>query len=258
MAVNPLTAISLNAPMTLALPRQDNDALHGLPYAFLPAALRGYHGFAMDMAYWPGPVAEGTDAGITLAGVTGVATITRVATAGLSTIRLTTEALADANATLEFPGQWGYSTTRKLWLMTRIAVSDADDMDFHFGLGTPGVTDWVNALPTEGIFFALAEGAATVNFVRRDNGNSTVQHTAITTLADNTFMWLGFMIENGYIRPFYGTDIRQLTFGTASNSTTNTPDDAADELSIIYNVETGAGQADYVEIDDLIVCQQVP
>lgn len=252
-------AVGLNLPMTLVRPTQGNDPLHGLPYHLASelAGLQGYAGFAMNMAWWPGPVAEGTDGGITLAGVTGAATVVRAAIAGRSTIRLTTEAAADANATLLFPGQFGYSTTRKLWLMARVAVSDADDMDFHFGLGTPGVSDWVNALPTEGIFFALTEGAAVVDFVRRDNGTSTVQHASIATLADDTFIWLGFVIDKGYIKPFSGTSLNSLTWGTASNSLTNTPDDAGDELSVAFNIETGNGEADYVEIDELLVCQEV-
>lgn len=230
-----------------------------LPWQLLASinSISGVRGMAMDMTYYPGPTAEGTDAGITLSGVTGVATVTRTAANNTGgTIRLTTGAALDANANLEIPLQLGVVTDQELWCFARLAVSDADDMDMHFGLGTPGTTDWVAALPAEGLFFVLTEGAATVDFVRRDASTSTEQASDLVTLADDTFVILGFHRNTaGVLTPYSGTNAFNLTASTASNSTTNLPDDAADELSLFFNVETGASQADYVEVDWVIAAQ---
>lgn len=247
-----------NLPLLFNHPKGLRNPFHGLPinYAMEVGDLTGYQGFATDFARWDGPIAEGTDAGIILTGVTGVATVTRIAVRNFTGIRLNTEAILDANATLEWPMQFGYSSVRKLWVAARIRISDVNDIDVHFGLGTPGTPDWVNALPVEGLFFAVDELDATgaVNFVRRDASVSTVQHTAMTTLADNTFIILGFIVDElGYLRPFYGADIHNLTFGTASASTTNMPDDSTDELSLYLNVETGNSEADWVDLD-WVVC----
>lgn len=233
----------------------------GLPWTLLEqvGSLSGVMGYANDFQRWEGPIAEGSAGGITLTGVTGTADITRAALNNIGgVIRLGTSATADGNANLEIPLQVGVVANQDLWCFARVALSDVSDMDFHFGLGTPGTTDWIAALPAEGIFFALleSEGNGTVDFIRRDASTSTVQHADMVTLADNTFVVLGFhKSAAGILTPYHGTNVMSLTAGTASNSVTNLPDDAADELSLFFNVETGDSAVDYADIDWLICAQ---
>jgi hypothetical protein len=220
----------------------------------------GWRGYASDFVVWEGPIAEGTDAGIILSGVTGAATITRPAVGNRGAIRITTEATANGNGQIEIPGQFGYVAGKRLVCFAEVVLSDEDDMLTFFGLATPGNTDFVAGLPAEGIFFEKGQAVVDWDFHVRDNATSTED----TTFSNGGLVSLqsahiiGFEVtRTGVIVPYYGTSWLHLNAGTVvANDDTHLPDDAADELSIYVGVETGNGEADYVEVRKLIVAQE--
>lgn len=223
----------------------------------------GWRGLVTDFVYFSGPVAEGTDGGIILSNAAGTATITRVTSSGrtsVGVIRLTTSNTEDDHATLEFPLRFVYEVGKQMVVFARLAISDADDMEAFFGLFTPGDTDLVGTLPTEGIFFEKAETAVDFDFHVRDNGTSTEDTTfsGTTLFADDTFIIVGFRVsETGVITPYYGTDINSMTAGTAvAAGTANLPDDAGDEMSLYFGIEGGASDADYMDIDWVIALME--
>jgi hypothetical protein len=192
--------------------------------------------------------------------VTGAATVTRQAAKGSGVIRLATSALGNADACLTRACQFGYVVGKRLWYFTRIALSDPDNMIVHCGLGTPGVIDWGGTLPAEGIFFEKADTANGVfDFHVRDNGTSTEDADIGTTFSTaDSFFILGFYVNpTGDVHYYYGTDVNQMTLaGTVAAGTANLPDDAGDELSFAWNVETGNGEVDYIDIDWVLVLQE--
>jgi hypothetical protein len=221
-----------------------------------------YHGFAHDFSRWDGPVAEGTDAGVILSGVTGAATITRQALNNIGAgIRLTAQATDSGNAQIEFPGQFGLVANKNLWFYTRVALSAVASADYFMGLGTPANTDFKAGLPAEGLYFHViaSEADGTISFYRRDAGSGTEQSADILTLTDDTYFVVGAHWNGTTLTPYAGTSVTSLTAGTASSSTTNLPDDAADELSFYFGVETNgtSGAADYIDIDWVVCVQEI-
>lgn len=252
-----------NVPSLFRAPGQANHPLSGMPMwaamGFAPLA-GNLRGMAWDGSYWPGPIAEGTDGGIVLSGVTGAATITRRALNNVNGgIRLTVQATADANAQIEIPLMFGINSTDDIWFFAKVGIADTDDIDVFIGLGTPGNTDFIAGLPAEGLFFLVeeSEGDGTVSFFRRDGGTSTEQSDDILTAVTDTAYILGFryIAASGTLTPYAGTNVNALTAGTSSTSTTNLPDDAADELSLYFGVETGNGEADYLDIYSFVAVQ---
>lgn len=222
-------------------------------------------GYASDFFSWEGPIAAGTVGRWTLGGGTGAATITITAADLTGTIRLTDAATAGGNANLELRGQWHYTVGKRLWCFARIAVSDANDCLPYFGLALPGHTDWVAALPAEGIFFEKAETATVWDFHVRDNSTSTERAncfgTGNYTVEDGVYQVLGFVItEKGHIIPYRCSDAAQAASFVAGThvaaATANIPDDTADEFSLYFSQETGNGEADYMDIDWVLVAQE--
>lgn len=221
-----------------------------------------YRGYSSDFVTWEGPTAEGTDGGLILRGAVGAGTITRPATQNIGVIRLTTQATAGGDVSLEIPAQFGYVVGKRIWFLARFALSDVDDIQMILGLGTPGTADPMVTAPVEGIYFAKASDTdQDPDFIVRDNSTSTSNTalTGTTFLATNdAFYYLGFTVSvGGAITPYYGTSLSALTAGTAvAAGNANLPDDAGDELSIYVGCLTGNGEADYLDLDQLICVQE--
>ncbi len=222
----------------------------------------GGHGYASHLMFWEGPTAEGADAGWTLSGVTGAATVVVPADIQNGAIQLTCAAGADNNGQLEYKGNLHYTVGKRMWCFARLALSDANDMEAIFGLGEPGNTDFIAGLPGEGFFFEKAETATTWDFHARDGGTSTERAAAFSglTLADDVMQVVGFYVDDlGNITPYWITDPTATVWTAGTNiaaGTANIPDDAGDELSLYFGIETGNSEADYMEVDWVIAAQE--
>lgn len=222
----------------------------------------GGDGYASDFMFWEGPTAEGTTAGWTLSGAVGTSTALVSTSAPTGALVLSTSGTADDNACLEYKGNLHYVVGKRLWCYAKLALSDADDMEAYFGLGTPGATDFVATLPAEGIFFSKAETATKWSVQVRDGGTSTTSasNPSGLTLADATSVVIGFTVDpKGNITPYWTTDptARSWTAGTTIVAgTANLPDDAADELSLYFACETGATAVASMTIDWVLAAQE--
>ena len=88
-----------------------------------------------------------------------------------------------------------------IWFETRIKTSDADQMDILVGLTETFATNPENALASANIIgFLLADGSAVVSGVTESGGTATTvtfADTTKSTLADDTFVTLGFKATKG-------------------------------------------------------------
>ena len=88
-----------------------------------------------------------------------------------------------------------------IWFETRIKTSDADQMDILVGLTETFATNPENALASSNIIgFLLADGSAVISGVTESGDTATVttfSDTTKSTLADDTFVTLGFKATKG-------------------------------------------------------------
>ena len=89
----------------------------------------------------------------------------------------------------------------KLYYETRIKTSDVDQMDILVGLTETFATNPENALASSNIIgFLLADGSAVISGVTESGDSATVttfSDTTKSTLADDTFVTLGFKATKG-------------------------------------------------------------
>ena len=89
----------------------------------------------------------------------------------------------------------------KLYYETRIKTSDVDQMDILVGLTETFATNPENALASANIIgFLLADGSAVISGVTESGGTATTvtfADTTKSTLADDTFVTLGFKATKG-------------------------------------------------------------
>lgn len=208
---------------------------------------------------WFGPIAEGTLNGWTLSGATGVSTVTsRAVEHGI--IRLAASTSANANAMLQFTDfTLLYESGSRLWFFTRIALSDANDMEAFVGISTTN-TDFIAGLPADGLFFEKAETATDWDFHVRQNSTETEDTTAFSvTLADDTFHTLGILVNAaGTVTPYYSADSATFTAGTGQASTVATmPDSSVDVMTPHWGIEGGASSPnDYMDLDWFFVAKE--
>jgi hypothetical protein len=160
---------------------------------------------------------------------------------------LVTNAAADDNSS--FSQKVGESflmeAGKKSWFEARFKVSDATQSDFIFGLQ---ITDTTPLDVTDGIFFRKDDGDANVDFVvEKDNTAST--STAVTTVADDTYIKLGFYFD--------GKDkVTAFANGVAVSAldTTNLPDDEI--LTVSFGIQNGEAVAKTMTVDYIFAAKQ--
>jgi hypothetical protein len=181
--------------------------------------------------------------------VTETGSGSRALTAGNGGLLLITNAAAD-NDNNQFQRVKEHvlmSATKRAWFKTRLKMSDATQTDFAVGLmaldtdvfsstGGDGVTD--------GIFFYKDDGVATLDFYVQKN-TTTGQNTsaAVTTLADDTFVTLGWYFDaNGTCQVF----VNDVQIVTLDASATFLPDA---NLSMSFAIKNGEAVAKTMTVD---------
>lgn len=113
------------------------------------------------------------------------------------------------------------------------------------------ITDTTPLDVTDGIFFLVTSGAATVDFrVEKDNAASAA--TAFTTLVADTMVRLTF-VYNGVPRDNAGVATYDFdvyvdgVFSTSVAATTNVPDD--EDLTVSFGIQNGSAVARVMTID---------
>ncbi len=139
-----------------------------------------------------------------------------------------------------------FQTTNDIWFEARFKTNDATETDIVFGLQ---ITDTSPLSVTDGVYFIKSDGAATADFkVVKDSTATTT--SAVATLADNTFITLGFHYDSARST----TDIYVDKVLVGSSVMTNMPDD--EELTLSFGVQNGAAAAKRIDVDYVMVAQQ--
>lgn len=256
------------APYAFRCNSELDAAKGGSPFTGLPLdlvaqvgddGLGGIQYYFNHFYTWEGPVNATSPVGGWLltqtAGGAGDSALTVRDGVQFGVLRITTDAADNDRTQIQFKGSsFKYVVGKRLWCLARIALQDANDGEFGFGLIEESDTDMVNTFPTDGIFFEKTETATDLDFHARKDGAST-EKTAYSgaTLADDTFFICGFTVDVlGNITPWYNG--APMTSKIINAGDANIVDDEV--LSLAIEIQTGAAATRYVDLDWLLVAQE--
>lgn len=138
-----------------------------------------------------------------------------------------------------------FASGKKLWFEARFKVNDATQSDVVMGLQ---ITDATPLDVTDGVFFIKADGAATVD-LRVEKNNTATTSSAIATMADDTFITLGFFYDGeSTIYYFVNGELG------GSSVTTNLPDD--EDMTVSFAIQNGEAVAKTMTIDYINVAKE--
>ncbi len=152
---------------------------------------------------------------------------------------VTNDAADDDNDFFQLVGEaFRWSSTTPMWFGARFKVSDATQSDVVFGLQ---ITDTSPLDVTDGFTFIKADGSTTMNFLVEKNNTATT--TAAGTLADNTFVTVGFFYNplDGLFHIFWN-DVE-----VATSVATNAVDD--EDLTVSFGIQNGEAVAKVLTVD---------
>jgi len=115
---------------------------------------------------------------------------------------------------------------KRLWFEARVNCNggDATNLDFFIGLAADGtdLTGVADNMPSNGIGFHKDDGDTNIDFSTSDN-DTHIQQAAVATLANDTYIRLGFSFDGGatgsgvltpYVDGVAGTQITTMTYAT--------------------------------------------
>ncbi len=168
-------------------------------------------------------------------------------------ILVVTNAAADNDANfLQWSGNtsgatvetWRFASGKELWFKTRFKISDATQSDFVIGLQ---ITDTTPLAVTDGVYFRKDDGSTTLSMLVTKNSTSTT--TTVATLANDTYVSVGYYYNGGNAIDIYVNDVR-----IGSSVTTNIPDD--EEMTISFGIQNGEAVAKVLSLDYIFVSQE--
>jgi hypothetical protein len=135
-----------------------------------------------------------------------------------------------------------FESEKPLWMKARFKVSVAAANDVMIGLYITD-TDPIGGV-TDGVYFRSVDGSGAMSLVVEKNSTETT--TAAGTLANDTYVTVGFYYDGGSTISVYWNDVR-----VGSSVTTNLPDD--EELAVSFGIQNGEGAAGVLSLDYLFV-----
>jgi hypothetical protein len=130
----------------------------------------------------------------------------------------------------------------------RFKVSDATQSDFVMGLQ---VTDTTPLDATDGIYFMKDDGDANLDFyVRKDATTGSNAASAIATVADDTFLTVGWYYDGAGTVYYYVNDVCK---GSLSASSTYLPDT---ELTVSFGIQNGEAVAKTMTVDYIFAAKE--
>lgn len=171
-------------------------------------------------------------------------------TDGEGGVLLVTNDAADNDATfLQKKGEsFKFAAGKRTFFESRIKTSDATQSDIVIGLQ---ITDTTPLAVTDGVYFLKADDAATVEFKSLMNSAGVTQ-AAVATMADNTWITLGFYYDGASAIEVYVNDVLVATV-TVSAGTTLCNDE---ELTVSFGIQNGAAAAKTLSVDYIFVAQE--
>ena len=133
---------------------------------------------------------------------------------------------------------------KRAFFKTRLKVSDATQSDVVVGLQ---VTDTTPLDVTDGIYFLKADDAATLDVICRKNATTgSTSASAITSLADDTFIVLGWYYDGKSTLTYFVNDV---AYGTLDASSSYLPDTT---LTVSFGIQNGAAAIKTLTVDYLL------
>ena len=138
-----------------------------------------------------------------------------------------------------------FAAGKPLFFEARFKVSDATQSDVVIGLQ---ITDTTPLDVTDGVFFIKADGSTSVSLLVEKNNTATTT-SSVATLADDTFITLGFYYDGA-------SSIQYSVNGTVTGTSavTNLPDDEA--LTVTMAIQNGEAVAKTMTVDYVFVAKQ--
>lgn len=137
-----------------------------------------------------------------------------------------------------------FASGKKLWFEARFKVNDATQSDLVMGLQ---ITDTSPLDVTDGVFFIKADGSTSVSL--RVEKNNTATATTVATMADDTFVTLGFFYDGDATIYYFVNGVLG-----GSSVTTNLPDD--EDLTVSFALQNGEAVAKTMTIDYINVAKE--
>jgi hypothetical protein len=137
-----------------------------------------------------------------------------------------------------------FASGKELFFEARFKVSDATQSDLVVGLQ---ITDTTPLDVSDGVFFIKADASTTVSLVVEKNGTATT--TSVGTMADDTFISLGFYYDGASAIQY---SVNGSVLGTSV--TTNLPDD--EDLTVTFAIQNGEAVAKTMTVDYIFVAKE--
>ena len=143
---------------------------------------------------------------------------------------------------------------KKTWFKARFKISDATQSDFAIGLiildtTILGSTDGDGA--TDGIFFSKEDGDANLDFnCQLDTTTGQSRSTAIATVADDTYLSVGFVYDGKSTIKYFVNDVHKGTMSVSTSVLPNTP------VTVSFAVLAGEAEATVFTVDYLFAAQE--
>lgn len=139
---------------------------------------------------------------------------------------------------------WIMESGKQVWFETRLKIGDVDEADSFIGLA---ITDTTPRDASDKVGFALTDGSAALSCVTTKNTTSTTS-AAITTLADATYVQLGFHWNGVNKVEFF------VNRALVATHTANICDD--ENLAVTFNIQNGTAAANTLAVDYIYVAQE--
>jgi hypothetical protein len=138
-----------------------------------------------------------------------------------------------------------FEVGKRLFFEARFKVSDATQSDLVIGLQ---ITDTTPLDVTDGVFFIKADASTSVSLLVEKNNTATTT-TGVATLANDTFITLGFYFDGA-------SSIEYSVNGTVlgTSVTTNLPNDEA--LTVSIALQNGEAVAKTMTVDYVFVAKE--
>lgn len=238
----------------------------GLPLEVVGAlgdtGVGGVNGYFNHFNSWEGPVADvaspGT-AGWIVSGTGNAGSVTVRDSAQHGILRMLTGSTENDVLQMQLAGSgFRYVAGKRMWVAARFALEDANDGEFAFGLAIETDVDVINTLPSDGFFFEKSETATDLDFHCRLNGTSTEKTSIGLTLADATFVIVGFCVDAvGNVIPFAGTSLSTASVLSSKVVAAGNANICTDEdLTLFAEIQTGAAATRYADFDWLLAFQE--
>jgi hypothetical protein len=179
----------------------------------------------------------------------GTGSATEALTSGAGGQLLLTNAAGDNDLDfLQLKGEsFKLSSSKRAFFEARFKVSDATQSDVVMGLQ---ITDTTPLAVTDGVYFMKDDGDTNLDFHIEKDGTDTTT-AAVTTLADDTFVTVGFFIDPNTSQVSYFIGEAE-PVGVVN---TNLPDD--EELTVSFGIQNGEAAAKTMTIDYVnVICER--